>query len=502
MRSIASISLVFCVYGLASQNWNVFNGNYRYNYKYNNSALISQVIFSDSLSVQGNDTVYYLNRIGVECVGTCPTLTTPLNPTTTVIVPNMPQFLQRSIKKFPNGTVLLYDTAKLVIQTNCQVNQTWLFDSVNNINATCLNKIVQINFGLSDSVRTILIGNNDTLKLSKYFGLLQFPTLYNQNKYYRLVGIENAGSYDSVALYGVKVPNYYDFYKFNAGDKFCFETSWYMILGSGGNVNQGCYTGNHTILSRTLENNGSYSYSISGYRQNCGAAGVVTTFTLQPTNSNINYENTMYPGQVVKTQFHPQHANLVQFGMDNNGIFYKYAGPGCITYSPVLVPFSYAHQSLESNTPLASSYYTINPNAIISVAYGTGLGQLYYKINPSGLNGHPDQHYFFCTTCAVKNGVPYFGIPTYVGLPDNLNGVSSISVYPNPGSGRYTIQLKSSSVDEIRIMDVLGRNLVYETSISGTEHLELDLSSQSQGLYLIGFYQKGQLFEVKKIMKE
>ncbi len=497
MRLIASISLVFCVYGLASQNWNVFNGNYRYNYKYNYSALISQVIFSDSLSVQGNDTVYYLNRIGVECVGTCPTLTTPLNPTTTVIVPNMPQFLQRSIKKFPNGTVLLYDTAKLVIQTNCQVNQTWLFDSVNNISATCVNKIAQLNFGLSDSVRTILIGNNDTLKLSKNFGLLQFPTLYNQNKYYRLVGIENAGSYDSVALYGSKVPNYWDIQKFEVGDKFCFERSWYMLIGIGGYVNSGCMTRNYTIQNRSIQNN-AYVYTVNGYQQNCGSPTITSIFTLSPHNSTLMNENKMYPGQIIPLQFYPDYSNLVKFGLDNNGVFYKYAGKGCTSYSPQNMPFSQAYNGIRLNTSVSPSHYTVSTNFLMEEVYGVGLGNLSNRINPEGTTTQ-DQHYFSCLTCAVKNGTLYFGTETFVTIPEIMNKID-FYIYPNPGNGRYTIKF-GARADALTVFNFLGQVVHSEDIGQGVELKELDLSGLENGVYFIQLKKNGVQLTTQKVIK-
>jgi hypothetical protein len=188
------LSLFFFDSSLHAQNWNVFNPAYRYNYKYNNSPLISQVLFADSTEVSGSNTTYFLNRIGVECTGPCPTLTTVISPTTQVMVGNMPQFLQRHILKNNNGLFILKDTAELFIQGNCQPGQSWIFDSINSKTALCIHKQSQVVFGVNDSIKLILIGGVDTLKLSKNSGILQFPELYGKNKYYRLVGVENANS--------------------------------------------------------------------------------------------------------------------------------------------------------------------------------------------------------------------------------------------------------------------------------------------------------------------
>ncbi len=138
-----------------------------------------------------------------------------------IILKNMPQFLQRNIKKYSTGLVMLYDTTKIIIIPNCILNQTWLFDSIYNKTAICTFVNTQNIFGVINSVKTILINNIDTLKLRKSFGIIVFPQLYNVNKYYRMVGIENKNSYDLNALFENKVPDAWDFYNFNIGDEFC-----------------------------------------------------------------------------------------------------------------------------------------------------------------------------------------------------------------------------------------------------------------------------------------
>lgn len=202
--------------------------------------MVTNVLFVDTVKQIGTDTVYSMNRIGIECTGTCPTITVAITTTATVIVPNMPQFLQRSITKYANGLVMLHDTAKLVIKPNCILNETWLFDSINNKIAQCTNLSTEIIFSSLDSVKTILIDGTDTLKLSKQFGIIQFPDLYSKNKYYRLVGVENAASYDQIALYGLKVPNAWDFYNFDVGDVFCYNISSRNIYGAS---NHNYYSG-------------------------------------------------------------------------------------------------------------------------------------------------------------------------------------------------------------------------------------------------------------------
>jgi hypothetical protein len=57
--TIVFINLIALAY---SQNWAVFNKNYRYNYSLENESYTTVVIFADSTLIQGVDTIYSLNQ--------------------------------------------------------------------------------------------------------------------------------------------------------------------------------------------------------------------------------------------------------------------------------------------------------------------------------------------------------------------------------------------------------------------------------------------------------
>jgi hypothetical protein len=229
--------LLALTFSLKAQNWNAFNKAYRYNYIYDYNALVTNVMFTDSVKTVGSDTIYYLNRIGVECSGSCPTITTAITTTATVVVPNMPQFLQRTIIKASSGIVQLKDTGNWIIKPTCTVSEVWVFDSISLKTAQCVNISTLTIFSVVDSIKTIIADGTDTILLSKQFGLIQFPNIYGKNKYYRLVGIENKASYDQTSLYGYKVPNAWDIYDYNVGDKFCISNVGFNVIGSSTNYN-------------------------------------------------------------------------------------------------------------------------------------------------------------------------------------------------------------------------------------------------------------------------
>ncbi|MCE3260402.1 MAG: hypothetical protein K0S12_2043 [Bacteroidetes bacterium] len=383
--------------GLA-QNWNVFNKNYRYNYKFDNASVVSQVLFVDTVKQTGSDTVYSMNRIGVECTSNCPVIPGSSPSATVALWLNMPQFLQRKIRKYSNGLVMLYDTTKMVIIPTCTLNQTWLFDSIANKNATCTATGTQVVFGVTDSVKTIMVNNTDTVKLSKSFGFIVFPKPYGANKYSRLVGIENTSSYDPNSLFGEKVPNAWDFFDFSAGEVFTKKNSNYYKTGM--TINSYYSFTTYTIQAKSASANG-YTYTVayqdvSGmipgavYAVDCHDnpppfGGSYSTSTIQLVYSNLSGvqfgENNMYPGKYINafgpTTFSFISAggcglpeNIVKLGKDNTGRFYKYMGKSCPTYTFPIMPNSSAIDAYEKTGNYAKTYtYGYNQYCV-----GAGVG--------------------------------------------------------------------------------------------------------------------------------
>lgn len=502
---IVSVFLVLLTAKISSQNWEVFNHQYRYNYKFNGSPVISQVLFANSVIPNGSDTVLSLNRIGVKCTGSCPTLTVAMSPTTSLILENMPQFLQRKVKKFGNGLVMLYDTAKLIINPNCLVNQTWLFDSVNNKQAVCMSKTAKTVFGVTDSVKNILVAGSDTLVLSKNFGLIQFPKLYGYNKYYRLVGIEKATSYDSVALYGEKVPNAWDFYRFDPGDKFCFRNT-----GCSKPVYY-CYFGNTTIISRSVIPGG-YQYQVNKHTDSCMIAPPGSTNAIiAPSSSSVEvYSNLslaniggngLYPDQIIigpnsNTMMH----NMVSFGQDNNGVFYKFAGNYCFSNTtPVNFPVSPLGTYDDLGTS-NSTYFNLDNNTglvyRLTTMFGVGLGQLSYNYANTGWDWQNT-----CQTCAVKKAILYYGNETFVGL-DNVDYLSKqLTVFPNPFGSSFKISY-GNGIKQIVVTNLLGKVQLMKSYQNGPDEVEVEAGSLPAGVYLVNLIGINNFSKTVKVVKD
>jgi hypothetical protein len=510
----------FCYQGLA-QNWNVFNKNYRYNYQHDTADIISNVLFQDSVKQSGTDTIYYLNRIASVCAGSCPGFSIAFTPTSQALITNMPQFLQRSVRKYANGMVMLEDPFKLVIQPNCVLNQTWLFDSLVNYQATCTSIALQTLFGVNDSVKTIVVNNTDTVQLSKSFGIIKFPVLYGKNKNYRLKGIEKRHSYDSVALYGIKVPNAWDFYNYQVGDIFC-ESYLGIFVASPGSE---CRKVHYNIVSKVIAPTcyvytaniySALNYTLESYKQvNCDYIPFVYSTTVfgTPNLSSENLlENKMYPGMMVVGQTIPAtesryyannsgvrgYPNMAFLKKNTSGRMFKSLGYGCAN-----VPSgNYGSLACGSYPFTICPYYQIAPgsssgNKHTSFIVGEGMGILSSYVNFFELSVG------YCRTCFMRNGVNLLG-SLYVDINETNQVNSDYAVFPNPTNGNSIIKVPAScfgKANHIKLKNVLGETLLNEDFIYEEEHL-LNTQSFSPGIYFIGIYVEGRIIEEKKLIIE
>lgn len=468
----------------------MFNKNYRYNYKFNNSTIVTNVLFADTVKQSGADTVYCLNRIGVQCISNCLYDTMP-NSQHPFYYGNMPQFLQRNIVKYANGTVMLYDTTKIFIIPTCTLNQTWLCDSIYNYPAACINITTQQIFGTLDSVKTLLINYTDTVKLSKTFGLIVFPQPYLKNKYYRLSGIEKKNSYDQTALYGQKVPNAWDFYDYSIGDiqtSVAYSTSGWSPTTI--NIKQ------KTITAKNVLPTGySYSFTEHYFSQTfpinmhfCTppniSAFVTNTYTTNFSNLSdpTLLENRIYPKMVfipsspgasvniVNSMSSFYIPNITNFGVDNNGRFYKYMGQLC-TYANPILPNSGALKGLDIVSP---GYYKLSSFEYTKLCFGEDFGLIqnsYYYFE-----GGPDFH----LTNVIKNGTSYFGPANTVGMEEKITENSETFFYPNPAS--FKIYANINEASRITIIDSFGKEILTASMAKGQT---IDVSEFPNGVYFI-----------------
>ncbi|MDB5283805.1 MAG: hypothetical protein JWO06_2880 [Bacteroidota bacterium] len=176
MKTFLKLFLLCLPFISSAQNWELFNSRDRYNY----SAYapdISHVLFADSFTVSGTDTIYYPNRI------VYPSNSSSIADTAFI---DEPRFLLKKMIRSSNGqyTFINPDTLHgiynwslpdtFVIHANAGVGDSWLFDTVQNVTATVVAAGLSNVFGIPDSVKIILLDPPIFTILSSSANLLAF----------------------------------------------------------------------------------------------------------------------------------------------------------------------------------------------------------------------------------------------------------------------------------------------------------------------------------------
>jgi hypothetical protein len=305
--------------------------------------------------------------------------------------------------------------------------------------------------------------------------------LYGQNKYYRLVGIETASTYDSIPLFGIKVPNAWDFYRFDIGDKYCLD------IRSGGHNSNMQWTGACKFVTRVINSKAItpniYSYNVSeigrsnnwpypatqGVWNFCAytytsvnnpfyvpitSGSFVDSYTGLDQPSRI--ENKMYPGMVIPNQMFMTNS-LVEFGLDNHGTFYKYYGPPCQTGGFTALPNA-----------------TITSNGA-SLMFGVGLGKI---------NDYPPGFEYFESWCVksfikINGNITYFGPFYTVEIEENELKKDGMLLFPNPASAQLNLPISTGTV---KIFDGFGKLVKMEIL---EDESVFNISDIPNGLYFL-----------------
>lgn len=87
------------------------------------------------------------------------------------------------------------------------------------------------------------------------------------------------------------------------------------------------------------------------------------------------------------------------------------------------------------------------------------------------------------------------GLSTSIG---ETNIESEIAIYPNPSNGIFTINTNATPISHIEIYNVLGE-IVYQSAFADAK-LEIDLGSQSKGVYFVQIVDENNSISNKKII--
>ena len=504
--SIIFINLIALAY---SQNWAVFNKNYRYNYSLENESYTTVVIFADSTLIQGVDTIYSLNRIATKCDSCWFYYPQPGIADSNYIMSNQPQFMQRRIV-YSNNQYRLSDTSNYIIPRFLSLGNTWTFNASRGITAQVISSTIKNHFGVSDSVNTILLSTNDSIIISKQFGIVKYPAQFGQQIYYKLRGIENKSTYDLLALFGEKVPNYYDFFKLKPG-----VIHYYSRTNSYHGSSLQCdafYYAKQTIQSSTVTGTlitNSWIEDRKGCLGNCSVScspfGPIClidnpfTFSSLPINTyTISYAQASigspeyyhsYNNQLISAQTGlNQNKVLVSFGETINNHFYKTYGHSCFSGYLRELKSYYSSLYYKKSSQNAEVYYGQEPSVNDFDGYGETFIDGYGMVNQFAQAFEGES--FYCTSTII-DGADTLGEIIPYGIYTNVNSLENqdySSFGPNPTQDIITIYFPFEATGNngtIEVKDVFGKMVFQKTIMSGASSEKINLQNLAQGIYFV-----------------
>ena len=460
--------------GLFSQNWQLINPGNVYFYKTNGSELINNTVKVDSMVQNTGDTVFYLNTVFIPC-DTCEQgsiICFEVFGYEYYYHLNIPNFLQKEVHVMSNGKWFFKDTADFVILSDAGFNDSWLFDTANNIFAqiTALT-YTEVFDSVYDSVKTITLSNNQKIRISRNFGVIEFPDLYGSNDPSVLVGI--AG--DTIA--GERMYKFSDYFNFNVGDVFQYFYEGHWVIPPYWLIR----TTKYEIFSKEISGD-TIKYGIEGIYREFSNDGVYFTDTLIFVDSTSHITN-----QYLNT--------LVDFystGIDEglflvNLLYSKESFTLIDTAS--LVNFSsdeYLYPNLYRICVAHPEFLGANSTEIVKKTYTPGLGLTIYEVDGVEWNWSNTLEGF------VRNG-------------DTIGTVSDddvllyrellpatkkpfVRTYPNPAESSLKVSLEGSRNNqpvEITLMNLQGQRIYQKKAFQNQRLITINTSSFPNGFYLM-----------------
>ena len=146
-----------------------------------------------------------------------------------------------------------------------------------------------------------------------------------------------------------------------------------------------------------------------------------------------------------------------------------------------------------------------------------GVGFAYYKVpgvvDITGSDGGASVYYFFydwklatvSSTCASPLVSVTAVVDPCTGIPETDIFSASVSVYPNPNSGNFSVEFVSpgNGTVEMKVTDLIGKTIFSETSnpSKGRHVRELDIKHISSGIYVLNVTYNGKTHFTKLVIR-
>jgi len=121
-------------------------------------------------------------------------------------------------------------------------------------------------------------------------------------------------------------------------------------------------------------------------------------------------------------------------------------------------------------------------------------------------------HYYVCTVHASLGMKGKITVNESSGIAENEAGIKKFSIFPNPTSGRFTLQFngpdgtagswtKSIPHTGIEIFNILGEKIADLSGLISSSSSEIDLSSVPDGIYFIRMNNNNTIYTEKLIKR-
>ena len=492
MKYIETLFLISVGLTSFSQDWNPLINGIKHNYESNFNNNI-YTLWIDSSEVINNDTIHYLNRT-LEVCDTCSNISEGVNCDSCYILDNQPQFLQKEMIDLGRGVMYFRGTSNFVILTQAKQLDSWIFDTINNISAQVINYKDSTFFNSIDSIKTIILSTNDTIILSRSFGILQFTYPFQSGLRYNLAGLQGTN-------FGLQIPDFSVIYDFNVGDVFQYEIKDYA---------EGNYyywdEFKYKILSKQTKQD-TFIYTIEGiiYRINWSDYPNPNDYLFHVSDVIKYYNNSedfvnRYHHEKLKTE-------------DDNCCFGYSDEESLYTYLDVFKSDSAINKKITSfnDNRYVRLFSTLNGYPVLLniplSPDGSPFEFLEYELVYKPYLGATkdicgDLWYFYSQILAgyIRSGDTIGYINSYPITDINVITQNDIIIYPNPTKGYLYF----------RLPDYFNKRAFYEViNMKGTTVMNgiisdtkaIDLSCLNKGLYILKIKSINNVI-IKKIIKE
>jgi hypothetical protein len=389
-----------------------------------------------------------------------------------------------------NGDFQFVDSLNLLLKTKALLGQSWTFNPDYPITATITNMYTQEVFGEPDSLKTISLSNGDSIIISKEHGILQFPE--QGMGYYYLEGIEGRDL-------GIVTPKFDDYFDFNIGDEFYYQTASYASQNGGENHHY-----KQVILNKeSFEDSVRYTVRRYGYYSpifSPNTDGINdwpqyyydynTTLTYINSDSHIAnaYNNRLVeiPSSIANPDF-TSNGNyfVVKMKINDDGLIKKYGGNE--------IPIPPYNGLMYRTTEHDDILYSLEDSFHYGIQENSGL----YQREFSTLN-HSNSRLL---NSSVINGDTTGTMPPEIFfLTSKTEAKNTIRIYPNPAQDVVNIELPSHNHATIKIYTSEGK-LIQEFEGLGTTQT-INTSRYIPGIYIVKVIFEDDIYTNRIVIKK